>query len=225
MPLDRDRIARYARQLLVPGFGEAAQERLLAARVRAVGAGPAASAALVLLVQAGVGRLWIDDEGAVALSETGGWIQGAAAPGTLRAPAAAAALQALSANVTVEVYPAGGKPTAVLVCASPMAYAVAAAEAARRTGVPHVVMEPDGDGGGRVSGPPGAPCFSCSRSTTSAARPPGPGAAAAAALAASELVHMIALPGSIPGRRIDVIRGVAMARPTVRLAGCACHAG
>jgi adenylyltransferase/sulfurtransferase len=33
---------------------------------------------------------------------------------------------------------------------------------------------------------------------------------------------MIANPGSVPGRRIDLVRGVATARPTSRLAGCAC---
>lgn len=224
MPLDDARIARYARQLLVPGFGEAAQERLLAARVRAVGAGPVASAALVYLVQAGVGRLWIDDASAVAPGDSGSWIHGAAGAGTPRGPSAIAALQALSAHVSVESYPAGGVPSATLVCASPVALALAGAQAARRAGIPHVVMEPEGDGGGIVSVPPGAPCYACSRSVTSTGRPPGPGAVAVAALAASELVHMIALPGSVPGRRIDVIRGVAMSRPTVRLAGCACGA-
>ena len=61
MALSDDRVARYARQLLVPGFGEEAQQRLLEARVRAVGAEAAAGPALAYLVQAGVGRLWIDD--------------------------------------------------------------------------------------------------------------------------------------------------------------------
>jgi adenylyltransferase/sulfurtransferase len=48
--LDDARLARYARQLLVPGFGEEAQQRLAAARVRAFGAGAVSAAALVYLV-------------------------------------------------------------------------------------------------------------------------------------------------------------------------------
>src|SRR5512137_1184405 len=59
--LDTERIARWARQLLVPGFGAAGQERLMAARVRVVGAGGEATPALVALAQAGVGTIWIDD--------------------------------------------------------------------------------------------------------------------------------------------------------------------
>jgi adenylyltransferase/sulfurtransferase len=51
-----------------------------------------------------------------------------------------------------------------------------------------------------------------------------PGAAALAALAATELVLMIALPGSVGGRRFDLVRGVTTLRPTARLAGCACGA-
>lgn len=72
MALSDDRVARYARQLLVPGFGEEAQQRLLEARVRAVGAEAAAGPALAYLVQAGVGRLWIDDPEDVAPADVGG---------------------------------------------------------------------------------------------------------------------------------------------------------
>jgi adenylyltransferase/sulfurtransferase len=60
------------------------------------------------------------------------------------------------------------------------------------------------------------------RATTGVGRPAQPGIAALSALAAQELVLMIANPGSVPGRRIDLVRGVATARPTSRLAGCAC---
>jgi molybdopterin converting factor small subunit len=55
--LDGERIARWARQLLVPGFGAAGQERLMAARVRVVGAEGPATPALVALAQAGVGTI------------------------------------------------------------------------------------------------------------------------------------------------------------------------
>jgi adenylyltransferase/sulfurtransferase len=219
-----DRIARYARQLLVPGFDEAAQERLGGARVRAVGADAVASAALVYLVQAGVGRLWLDDAEPVAPADLAGWLYEQGAVGAPRAGAAREALSALSRFCAVEAYPVGGVPTAALVAAPSVAQALAAAEAARRAGVPHVVVEPDADGGAVVSIPPGAPCYACARSTTGAGRPPLPGAAALGALAACELVHLIAVPGSVPGRRIDLVRGVATSRPTSRLAGCACDA-
>jgi adenylyltransferase/sulfurtransferase len=219
-----DRIARFARQLLVPAFGEAAQERLSQARVRAVGAGGVASAALVYLVQAGVGRVWLDDPEHVSPADLAGWLYEQAAVGAPRAAAACEALRAFSRFCAVEPYPVGGVPTAVVVAAPSLAQALAAAEAARRAGVPHVVVEPDADGGAVVSIPPGAPCYACARSTAAAGRPPLPGAAALAALAASELVHLIALPGAIPGRRLDLVRGVVTSRPTSRLAGCACGA-
>ena len=114
-------------------------------------------------------------------------------------------------------------PTATLVAASSPAQAIHAAEAARRAGVPHAVLEPDADGGAVVSVPPGAPCYNCARSTGEG-RPALPGAAALAALAATELTLMIASPGAVSGRRFDLVRGVATHRPTVRLAGCACGA-
>lgn len=223
--LDDQRVARFARQLLVPGFGEAAQERLGAARVRAVGADGLASAALVYLVQAGVGRLWIDDAGLVTPQDLGGWLHLPAAVGRPRAESACEGLARLSPFVRIEPYPAGGVPTATLVFASSGGQALQAAEAARRARVPYVVVEADADGGSLVSVPPGAPCHACGRSTASPGRPPLPGAAALSALAAAELVQLIAVPGSIHGRRLDLLRGIANARPTARLAGCACADG
>jgi adenylyltransferase/sulfurtransferase len=222
--LDDARVARFARQLLVPGLGEAAQQRLAQACVRAVGAGSVPSAALVYLVQAGVGRLWIDDAEQVAPQDAGGWLHPPAAVGRPRAAVVRESLAPLSRFAQVEAYPAGGVPTAALVAASSVTQALHAAEAARRAGIPHVVLEPDGDGGAVVSIPPGAPCYACARSTGGAGRPAGAGVAALAALAAVELVQLIAAPGNIPGRRLDLVRGVATLRPTVRLAGCACGA-
>ena len=222
--LDDLRVARYARQLLVPGMGEAAQLRLGAARVRVVGADGVAAPALVHLVQAGVGKIWVDDPEAVAPQDVGSWLHRPADVGRPRAAAAIEALGRLSGLVAVEPYPVGGVPTATLVAAPSTAQALHAAEAARRAGVPHVVLEPDADGGAVVSIPPGAPCYACARST-SAGRPPLPGAAALGALAATELILLVASPGAVPGRRFDLVRGVATVRPTVRLAGCACGAG
>jgi adenylyltransferase/sulfurtransferase len=72
--------------------------------------------------------------------------------------------------------------------------------------------------------PPGRPCYACRRSPEPAGRPVGAAAAAIGALAALEILQLIAdPPGS--GRRIDLVRGVAMARPTASLPGCACGGG
>jgi adenylyltransferase/sulfurtransferase len=222
MALTDERIERFSRQLLVPGFGEAAQEQLARARVRVVGADGVASAALVTLVQSGVGKLWIEDLEDVAPADLAGWLYPPSAVGTARAEAARAVLAPMSRFVAVEPYPTGGVPTATLVLAPSTPQALASAEAARRAGVPHVVAEADGDGGAIISVPPGAPCYACARSTAGAGRPPQPGIAALAALAAQELLLMIAFPGTVPGRRLDLVRGVTTLRTTTRLPGCVC---
>ncbi len=226
--LDDARLARWARQLLVPGFGEGAQERLASARVRAVGADGVTTPALVYLVQAGVGRLWIDDPEPVSPQDVSGgagsWVYPPSAVGRPRVEVAVEGLARLSGFVAVEPYPTGGVPDATLVAAPSAAQALHAAEAARRAGIPHVVLEPDADGGAVVSIPPGAPCYACARST-SAGRPALPGVAALSALAAQELVQLITAPRSVAGRRLDLVRGVLTNRATARLAGCVCGGG
>jgi adenylyltransferase/sulfurtransferase len=225
LALGDDRIARYARQLLVPGFGEHAQERLRLARVRVVGAGAVASAGLVYLVQAGVGRIWLDDPEDVTPADRSGWLFPPSAVGTRRADAARTVLAPLSRFVSVETYPSGGVPTGALVYAASPPQALAAAEEARRAGIPHVVVEPDADGGAIVTVPPSAPCYACGRSVAGPGRPPAPGVAALSAAAAGELLLLLASPGSVAGRRIDLVRGVSTVRATARLPGCVCAGG
>jgi adenylyltransferase/sulfurtransferase len=220
--LTDDRVARYARQLLVPGIGAEGQERLFAARVRAVGAGPAAGPALLYLAQAGVGRIWIDDPENVAPADLSAWLYTPGEVGALRVEAARDALARASRYVRVDAYPAGGVPDAALVLAPSTAQALIAAEASRRAGLPHVVAEVDGEGGTIVVVPPGAPCFACNRATDSAGRPAVAGAAALGALAALELVQLLADPVSPRGRRLDLVRGVTASRPTASLPGCRC---
>lgn len=223
-PLTADERARYAHQLRVPGLADG-QERLSAARVRVVGAAKPAWPAILALVQAGVGRIWLDDPEDVSAADREGWLLPPGAEGTARAGAAIPELGARSSYVRVERYPTGGVPTATLVCAPTVAEALVAAEQARRAGVPHVVLEVDGDGGSVVSVPPGAPCYACARSTFSAGRPAEAGSAVAACLAAVELLLAIATPADAAGRRIDLVRGLPASRPTSRLAGCACAQG
>src|SRR5918993_2390396 len=66
--LTPDRIARFSRQLMLPGFGELAQRRLAAARVLVVGAGGLGSALVPYLAGAGVGTIGIADDDIVELS-------------------------------------------------------------------------------------------------------------------------------------------------------------
>lgn len=66
--LDAHRLARYSRQLAMPGFDEMAQRRLAAARVLVVGAGGLGSASIPYLAAAGVGTIGIIDTDVVELS-------------------------------------------------------------------------------------------------------------------------------------------------------------
>lgn len=61
-------LARYSRQVSLPGFGEEAQRRLVNARVLVVGAGGLGSATVPYLASAGVGTIGIVDTDVVELS-------------------------------------------------------------------------------------------------------------------------------------------------------------
>ncbi|MDR6867735.1 adenylyltransferase/sulfurtransferase [Microbacterium resistens] len=66
--LEPERIARYSRQLMLPGFGEDAQRRLRAARVLVIGAGGLGSAVVPLLAGTGIGTIGVLDDDRVELS-------------------------------------------------------------------------------------------------------------------------------------------------------------
>lgn len=67
-PLDRERLARYSRHVLIPGVGELGQRRLANARVLVVGAGGLGSPVLLYLAAAGVGTIGIVDDDVVDAS-------------------------------------------------------------------------------------------------------------------------------------------------------------
>ncbi|GEJ57220.1 HesA/MoeB/ThiF family protein [Anaeromyxobacter diazotrophicus] len=226
MSLSDDELARYARQLILPGFNATAQEFLRAARVHVVGAGELAGPALVYLAQAGVGALFVDDALDVAAEDPAAWLYRADQVGEPRLFTAMAALRELAPWARVRPYATGADPTAVLVCAPSLGLAREAAERARTAGLPHVVALADGDGGEVVSVPVGAPCYSCGSRPGTGALPRAGVAAALGALGAAEL--LLILTGLAPartGRRLDLVLGQPQARATARLPGCACGQG
>lgn len=67
-PMTPARLARYSRQLALPGFDELAQRRLANARVLVIGAGGLGSAVVPYLASAGIGTIGIVDTDVVELS-------------------------------------------------------------------------------------------------------------------------------------------------------------
>ena len=63
-----DRLSRYHRQMLLPGFGEAGQRRLLDSTALVLGCGALGSIAADMLARAGVGHLVIVDRDIIEMS-------------------------------------------------------------------------------------------------------------------------------------------------------------
>ena len=94
---------RYSRHLLLDGFGEESQEKLLASRALVVGAGGLASTALLYLASSGVGRITIADGDAVDLTNLQRQVvHRVDAVGTNKAVSAARTLATINPEIAVE---------------------------------------------------------------------------------------------------------------------------
>lgn len=105
MSLGQEQRVRYERNLLIPGFGEPAQERLGNARVAVVGLGGLGSPVAFYLAAAGVGTLGLIDSDAVELSNLQRQvIHSTADLGRPKADTAAERVAALNPEVRVETH-------------------------------------------------------------------------------------------------------------------------
>jgi adenylyltransferase/sulfurtransferase len=101
-----DELERYARHLVLPEFGGRGQAALARARVAVVGAGGLGSPCLLYLAAAGVGRLTIIDDDAVALSNLQRQVLFETADaGAMKAERAASHLHALNPHVETVAVP------------------------------------------------------------------------------------------------------------------------
>jgi adenylyltransferase/sulfurtransferase len=104
-PLTSEETRRYARHLVLKGFGGAAQQKLKAARVLVVGAGGLGSPAIAYLAAAGVGHLSIVDPDTVSLSNLQRQVvHTTAAIGTGKAASAGAFAGALNPHVGLDLH-------------------------------------------------------------------------------------------------------------------------
>ena len=104
--MDDTQRLRYSRHLLLDGFGEDSQERLLAAHALVIGAGGLGSSALLYLASSGVGHITIADGDRVDLTNLQRQVvHRMAAIGTNKAQSARETLATVNPEVRVSAVP------------------------------------------------------------------------------------------------------------------------
>ncbi len=99
--MNDEQLLRYSRQIMLPEFDVAGQERLLSARVLIAGVGGLGSPAALYLAAAGVGHLTLADDDAVDLSNLQRQIaHGEATLGQSKATSAASAISRINSTVS-----------------------------------------------------------------------------------------------------------------------------
>ena len=97
---------RYLRQMILPGFGQEAQEKLLAAKVLIVGVGGLGCPVLQYLVGAGVGKIGIMDGDKISLSNLHRQLLFSEIEiGLLKVEQAFIKMKQLNSGITIEQYP------------------------------------------------------------------------------------------------------------------------
>jgi len=173
-PLRDAQRARYSRHLLLPGFAEAGQRRLLAARVLIVGLGGLGSPVAMYLAAAGVGELLLADFDAVDLSNLQRQIlHTTGRVGASKVDSAVAALGALNPEVSLvpvkgalgsdRLAELAGQVDLVCDCSDNFGTRDAVNAACVAAGTPLVsgaAIRTEGQIA-CFSGQPGAPCYRC----------------------------------------------------------------
>lgn len=164
---------RYARHLVIPDLGDAAQERLKAARVLIVGVGGLGSPVALYLAAAGVGTLGIVDADAVEISNLHRQVlYGERDAGTSKVEAARQRLADLNSLVRIEAHPARFDASNAATIAADydivvdgtdnLASRYVISDAALRAGIPYVygaVFQLEGQTALLCA--PGGPCYRC----------------------------------------------------------------
>ncbi|WP_316809527.1 HesA/MoeB/ThiF family protein [Pedobacter agri] len=110
--MDRE---RYHRQLILDGFGTAAQEKLLDSSILVIGAGGLGCPALQYLTAAGIGRIGIADGDVVSMSNLHRQLLFATEDiGKLKVGVAAKRLAAINPEVSIQSYPFFVTPNNIL---------------------------------------------------------------------------------------------------------------
>ena len=172
-PLSPAERARYARQIALPGFGPAAQQRLRESTVLMIGVGGLGSPASLYLAAAGVGRIVILDGDRVEASNLHRQVLFAEDDvGSAKAETARDALLALNPHIAVEAYAERFdadnaaryvQDTDVVVDGTDtFATRYLVNDACAQFGVPNVFASVDQfSGQASVFSAPGGPCYRC----------------------------------------------------------------